>query len=680
MNEHPVIICGLGEIGSLVLEYVRLIGWPVVVVDDAASPDDPRLQGVPLVRGDCRRRETLEKAGIAQARGVLVLTSNDLVNVATTLTARSVRPNLRVVLRLFNQNLKKGLGRALPGVTALSKSALTAPLLALTALTGDALGTLQLSSGQRQMTELRIKPHSPLCGRVLSQVLEEFPVVALLHRRATPDDSGLKAGSRVSMLARGTLAIDRPYVSTHAVLETCSELGVDTSAVLEAGDRLVISGTANEIAPLEALSQGVEPDALEWAGAIRRWLRLTWRTLRGVDKAVKWTTGILVTVVLIGTLIFHWGMDLSLGKSLLWTIGIMATSAEMHEKELVEEWSRTFASILRMIGITVTAAYTAILTRFLLNARFGDLFATRRMPDKGHVVICGLGTVGFRVLEELLKIGQQVVVIERTETGRFVAAAKRLGAIVQIGDGTLEETLQQARVDKARAFIAATSEDLANIEMALQVRHLHPSQRVVVRLDDPHLADTLRAATRIRYTMALPALAAPAFVAALLYEGEMSLFWLDGQLVAAIELVVRWRDPVLEGHTVATVASEYHFIPLEVIADGKPVPRKEQEHYRLKQGDRLQVVASLVDLEQLLRAERPTTDFAVEVESWPEPKQEWLQQLFRQHRPKEAAASQTLPQPPFWLAENLTYPQAEELLEHLKNQEIQAQIVEDFNP
>ena len=686
MNEHPVIICGLGEIGWLVLEYVRLIGWPVTVVDDAVAPGDPRLQGIPLIQGDCRRRETLEKAGIAQARGVLVLTSNDLVNVATTLTARSIRPNLRVVLRLFNQNLKEGLTKALPGVTALSKSALTAPLLALTAVAGDALGTLQLPSGQRQVTALRIQPHSALGKRTLREILAEHPVVPLLHRRRETRENDFTHNRISQMWTRAILPEGKPFVTTHAILEERFELHVDSSILLEEGDRLVVCGKPQEIAPLEALAQGTAPEALQWASAIRRWLRLAWGTIRGIDVTVQVTTVILLVVILTSTLIFRFLIQdpenpqpRSIGRSLFLTISIMATSAEMHERDLRgADWHHTFASILRIIGITLTAAFTAILTRFLLNARFGDLFASRKMPDKGHVVICGLGTVGFRVLEELIKLGHQVVVLERVEGSRFVAAARRLGAIVQIGDGTLGEALTQTRVGTARAFIAATSNELANIEMALQVRHLHPSQRVVVRLDDPNLADTLRAATGLRYTLALPVLAAPAFVAGLLYDGDMTLFWLEGQLLAAIEIVVRWHDPLLDGRSVRSVATDHQLVPLEVLSNGEPVPPQLRDQHKLKQGDHLLAVATLTDLERLLRAERPPVDFAVEVDGWPESMRQWLRQLYYQHQAERAVQEADLPQPPFRLASSMSQGQAEELLALLKKESIQARLVEDF--
>src|SRR5262249_59120176 len=118
-------------------------GLSVVVVDTGCKPDDPRLEGVRLVCGDCRRREVLEEAGVADCGGVLVLTNDDLLNISTALMVRGLNPEVRIVLRMFNQNLLGRLGKAVKNVFALSTSLLTAPVLAMTAVTRQGLGTFR---------------------------------------------------------------------------------------------------------------------------------------------------------------------------------------------------------------------------------------------------------------------------------------------------------------------------------------------------------------------------------------------------------------------------------------------------------------------------------------------------------------------------------------------------------
>src|SRR5690348_12815072 len=97
-NQH-FILCGLGRVGARVLEYLLAAGASVVVIDERAQPDDPRLGGTSLVRGDCRRRDILEKAGLARARGILIVMSDDLVSISTALTVRHLNPTVRVVVR-----------------------------------------------------------------------------------------------------------------------------------------------------------------------------------------------------------------------------------------------------------------------------------------------------------------------------------------------------------------------------------------------------------------------------------------------------------------------------------------------------------------------------------------------------------------------------------------------------
>src|SRR5262249_7938752 len=211
MEPQPVILCGLGRVGSRVLEYLRSTGLPIVVVDNSCAADDPRVENVRLIVGDCRRRDVLEQAGVAGARGVLILTSDDLVNISTALMVRRIHPDVRVVMRMFNQNLISRLGKAVHNVYALSTSTLTAPLLALTALTGQAVGTCGLegsADGRRQVAEIAVTPGSPLHGlpvgevaaRLQGPVLAHFPAGGIgCHLTDIGTDTRVYSGDRLNV-------------------------------------------------------------------------------------------------------------------------------------------------------------------------------------------------------------------------------------------------------------------------------------------------------------------------------------------------------------------------------------------------------------------------------------------------------------------------------------------------
>src|SRR5262249_26320267 len=155
----------------------------VVAIDSKCNPNDPRLKGARLVKGDFRRAELLAEAGLADAGGVVIATSDDLANVSTALMVRHLNPNVRVVVRVFNQNLLPRLGKAVSNVVPLSTSSLTAPLLALTALTAEALGAFPIGEGRCQVAELRVNAESPVRGQTLAGMAERYQARIVAHLR-----------------------------------------------------------------------------------------------------------------------------------------------------------------------------------------------------------------------------------------------------------------------------------------------------------------------------------------------------------------------------------------------------------------------------------------------------------------------------------------------------------------
>jgi Trk K+ transport system NAD-binding subunit len=645
--ERPIVLCGLGRMGKHVLEFVRAGGLPVVVVDTVAKTDDPCLEGVRLVVGDCRRREVLEEAGVAEARGVLILTNDDLLNITTALMVRSLNPDVGVVLRMFNQNLLGRLGKAVHNVFALSTSKLTAPMLAMIAVTGQGLGAFRLEGqeeeGPRQVVELTVTAGSDLRARAIGRVVGPREVVVLAHLPAQGTDRFL--------------------------------LDVDLEAPLEAGDRLVVCGEPRAVAPLlSGKVEGTDPD-LMWAGWLRRMGRVAWRTLAELDLAVLIAAGVLIAVLLTSTLVLHFGVTrYSFSNAFLRTVSIIATGDRLHDEDFNDlPRIELFVSIMRIFGAVLMAAFTALVTNYLLRARLGGAFELRRIPDGGHVVVCGLSTIGFRVIEELLALEERVVVIERNATNRFVATARRLGAAVIIADAAVTEVLRQAHAASARCVLSTTNNDMTNLEVALLVRELNPSQRIVLLLNDPQFAQMLREAAHVRFALSVPALAAPAFIAGLFGDRVASVFLVRERLFAVIDLLINPDDP-FAGHAVRAVAVDYRLQPITVLRPSGPPPRPLLAA-RLEAGDRLVAIIALADLERLLRRQPCSAEFAVEVTSVPLPARGWLAGLVRTLSGTSAEdAEKALGRLPLRLADNLTRGQAEDLFAQLVRERVAARV------
>ena len=572
MDQH-FILCGLGRVGERVLDHLLATGARVVVVDTRSTPGDVRLGGARLVSGDCRRPEILEQAGLAQARGVLILPSDELISLQTALMVRSLNPAVRIVVRMFNQNLIGRLGGAAANIHTLSVSGMVAPLLALIARTGEALGTFRLEDRTRyQIAEFSVAPQSPLVGKRLADVVLEHQAVAVAF---TPQG--------------GTPQFIRE---------------VKADSVLAPGDRVVISGPSEPIKPLLVKEEEGSLPELLWAGTVKRLGRVVGRTLAMIDLPLKICTLILLTVIVVSMLVFHYGMkNDTLIDAFYRTISLIATGADMRGNELEPgTWQKAFVSTLRLAGTALIAAFTAIFTNYLIRANLGGALEIRRIPDRGHIIVCGLGNVGYRVVDELLQQGVPVVAVERAPDNPFIATTRRQKVAVIIGNATIREVLQQAKVTGARAVVAATSNELVNLEIALLVRELAPKMRVVVRLIDPNLAHTLRNTANIRLALSIPDLAAPAFVASLFGDRVRGMFLVAGRMLAVYDLIVREHDLLFLTKPLHELGRDFQFIPVYWLTQTGPKPLDMQG--KLTAGDRLTMIIALGDMQRLANLQK----------------------------------------------------------------------------
>src|SRR5262245_794953 len=626
---EPVILCGLGKIGWRILELLRAAGIPVVVINRDRPADEARLAGSKLIVGDMREPAVLALGGVASARGVLVVTSDDLVNIGSALAVRKLNPTVRIVVRVFNPVLLARLGSAVGNMHALSVSALTAPMLAHSALTGDVLGAFEANGKRKLIAKLVLADDSELIGKTIESVGREF--------NSLPLASHLESGGN------------------HLLGE------VPLDAALKAGDELVMCGPPADLGRLMPAGHGDDlddlPPGVRWAGRMRRFGRVFWRALREIDIALQICGLLLVIVVSLSTAIYAIsGMSDSVPDGLYRTISVIATGADMRADNY-HGWQKTFVSFLRIFGALLTAAFTAIVTNYLLRARLGAALEFRRIPEAGHFVVCGLGNLGFRVVQELLKGDERVVVIERSNANPRIGTCRRLGAAVIVAEATMVEVLRQARAATSRAVIAATNDDLANLEIALLARELNPRQRVVVRLGDDVLAETLRQVAEVRLALALPGLAAPAFVAALFGDRVHTLFRIHRRMLAAVDLIVQPNDPCLDGQTLGALAIDYGLIAIDA----------GDETRRLRPGEPIRVVAFLSSLDRVFGRDPAAAEWAVELVSVPAVTRDHVETLVRLEgglTEREAAA--LLDHLPATIKKSLTHGQAEQLKARLE--------------
>ncbi len=112
MSGHE-IVCGYGRMGRAVVAELRRSGRTVVVVERDADQIAGLLEsGVPFVPGDATSAETLRRANLASARGLVACLNDDAHNVYTVLTARSLSASLFIVARATEEEAERRIVQA----------------------------------------------------------------------------------------------------------------------------------------------------------------------------------------------------------------------------------------------------------------------------------------------------------------------------------------------------------------------------------------------------------------------------------------------------------------------------------------------------------------------------------------------------------------------------------------
>jgi Trk K+ transport system NAD-binding subunit len=206
-----------------------------------------------------------------------------------------------------------------------------------------------------------------------------------------------------------------------------------------------------------------------------------------------------------------------------------------------------------ILGATIVAMFFAVLTDTIVGARLAQVLGSVRGRMRNHVVVCGLGNIGFRLVGEFVEQGVQVVAIERDDDSRHVAAARRMGIPVVVGDATLTETLKAAQVENAQAVVTATDNDIADLQAAVNARAIHPGVRIILRLFDNELSTAVEQRFNIHISRSTAVIAAPVFAAEMLGRDLVNTVHVCGEA-----LVFGECDVVADGPAAGNPVSHLH--------------------------------------------------------------------------------------------------------------------------
>ena len=266
--------------------------------------------------------------------------------------------------------------------------------------------------------------------------------------------------------------------------------------------------------------------------------------LRGViTTRVRWALTIVLLcsllLVMLGMVVFRQALELSWVDSLYFVITMM-TSVGFGDFNLrqASDTIKLFGVFLMVIGPVALAATFGIVADYILRRHLEAVFGFKRRKMKDHVIVCGLGNVGIRVVEHLNRLGKKVVGVEKSQECRFLQKAKSLGVPVVFGDMREETVLEEAGLSTAAGLVAACDEDLVNLETGLLVQDKKPNVRVVLRIFDPGMAQRIQKGFGLQTAFSTSTLAAPAFAMAAVDPHVVGSFFVDDEPMLTIKLSV----------------------------------------------------------------------------------------------------------------------------------------------
>lgn len=463
-----IVVCGLEHLGLRTIDQLCRRGESVVGIGaDASAEEDVTALGASLVVGDPFAARTLREAAIERAATIVMTGGDDLDNLNIALAAQELNPHIRVVIRMFDTDLGAHISDLFPDGVALSSSALAAPGFVSAAIDGETGGRFELA------------------GRVL-----------------VPRTSADPARSDRSVPIARLLADRQVEMLPDADSSAPDLIVVDIARADDLAD--------DEVRPTaDASTSGIVPGTL---AAFRHRIRSPEQRLLRFGTA-------LVLLAVASALYFELTAGLEPLDAVSYVITLLTGASlptELGEGAASNEALRIYAIVLSLVGAALVAIVYAFITDALIRSRLLQTLGRRTVPGSihDHIVVAGLGAIGYRVALGVQARGVPVVVVESQDDGRFVSATRAAGIPVVIGDARHREVLEEVRADRARALVCATSDDLVNLSTAFNGRAIRSDLRVVVRLFDPEFAVRVQQGFGIRFTRSVSELAAPVFAAA----------------------------------------------------------------------------------------------------------------------------------------------------------------------
>ena len=194
---------------------------------------------------------------------------------------------------------------------------------------------------------------------------------------------------------------------------------------------------------------------------------------RKLGLVLRWVVG---AIVVITSIIVHKKLGLDLANAIYETarLFLLEANTELLNDNLHTHptWLYSALWFVRVVAPIVTIAHV-----FEVLLRLG-VFGIVPFHWRDHIIVCGAGRIGSEFVYALRQHRHRVVVIDITPDHPEFEAIRRAGAKVIVGDASHKDVLIQAKVHRAERLIAATPDDILNLNTATTAYELSGDQKI----------------------------------------------------------------------------------------------------------------------------------------------------------------------------------------------------------
>jgi Trk K+ transport system NAD-binding subunit len=488
---------------SVTAELLALGGHRVAVLwyADAEFRRAVEQVGATFIAGRPDSSEGLDRAGVSEAVTILALSHDDRLNLHAALQARDANPQIRIVLRQLNRTLADKIEQNLTNCAVLSPALHSAATYAAAAI-------------------------DPACFRGLQFPEPEGPLVGFARRNAGACRvAGMTVAAAERQLAARILAVD-------------GDTDVAREATLAAEAQLVLFG---EIAALRDTTPRPprRPSRPPPRRRLRARLRRLRRRTRRIDPVLAGLVLAALAVFVAGAMYFRAAFGTGWLDAAYFVVATMATGGylDLIPKRL-DTAEIVVTIVLTVAGLCFTGIFIAFVASALTRIQWVAMQGLRPVRRRGHIVVCGAGSIGSGVIDLLLALDRPLVVIETAPDAGIVEQARERRFDLLTADASSDRTLDLCNLTGAHSLLALTNVDTLNLEIALGARARNPDLPIVLRIADAGFAASIARHFEFETTFSAAALAAPVFVGLSRIAGAHGRVAFAGQEFALDEFTI----------------------------------------------------------------------------------------------------------------------------------------------